>query len=397
MSGDNLEPRWVSVVLPCLNEADAIGAVVDEAFRGIESCGLAGEVIVVDNGSTDGSADVARRHRAKVVFEPRRGYGSAYLAGLDAAVGDIVLMADADGTYDVSDLTEFVSRFREGYDLVLGSRFRGTIVRGAMPWMHRRVGNPLLTGILNLFFGIKVSDAHCGLRAVRRSALPKLSLITTGMEFASEMIVKATGADLRIAEIPIVYRRRVGVSKLRTFRDGWRHLRLLLLFSPTYLFFVPGATLLLLGSIVFIPLMFGPIHLFGREWGIHSMISGAAAILIGFQILFVGLFARTYAVLYLGEHEPRLQRLWSRLRLEHGLLLGVILFAAGIATMVAIFIDWAGDGFGDLQRGHEGLVGLTLLGLGAQTIFGSFFLSILGLRERAQERSRETEDITVRL
>ncbi len=376
----------LSVVLPCLNEEGAVGAVIDEAWRGIESTGLPGEVLVVDNGSTDRSVAVAEEHGARVVHESERGYGSAYLRGLAESRGDLIVMADADGTYPVDDLRPFVKLLEEGNDLVLGSRFRGKIQRGAMPWLHRWVGNPVLTAVLNVFFGVRVSDAHCGLRAVRRSALHRLELESTGMEFASEMILKAAKRGLRVDEVPIEYRPRIGESKLNTVRDGWRHLRFMLVHSSTFLFLIPGAILLLLGLAIMVPLAWGPISLFGLTWYIHAMIAGSTATLVGAQVLQLGLFARTYAVLYLGDSDPLLERHWRRVRLEHGLLGGGVLFLAGAAVLGWIFYDWWSSGFGVLAREHQALFGLTLIGLGLQTMFASFFLSVLRLRGKDPER-----------
>jgi glycosyltransferase involved in cell wall biosynthesis len=372
----------ISVVLPCLNEEGAVGGVIDDAWRGIESTGLPGEVLVVDNGSTDRSAAIAREHGARVVQEPERGYGSAYLRGLAEARGDLIVMADADGTYPLVDLRPFVKLLEEGNDLVLGSRFRGRIQRGAMPWLHRWIGNPLLTAVLNVFFRVRVSDAHCGLRAVRREAVRRLELESTGMEFASEMILKAAKRGLRVGEVPIEYRPRIGESKLNTVRDGWRHLRFMLVHSSTFLFLVPGAFLLLFGLVIMIPLAAGPVTIFGFTWYIHAMIAGSTATLVGAQVLQLGLFARAYAVLYLGDSDPLLERHWGRLRLEHGLLGGALLSVAGAAVLAWIFLDWWSSGFGVLAREHEALFGLTLVGLGLQTMFASFFLSVLGLRGR---------------
>ncbi|MEK6274705.1 MAG: glycosyltransferase family 2 protein [Actinomycetota bacterium] len=371
----------VSVVLPCLDEEEAVGAVIDEAWRGLEKAGVEGEVVVVDNGSTDRSAEVAEDHGARVVHEERRGYGSAYLRGLAEAKGDIIVMADADGTYPLDDLQPFIDGIRNGQDMVLGSRFRGRIQRGAMPWSHRWIGNPALTAILNVFFGVKVSDAHCGLRAIKRSALPVLHLQSTGMEFASEMILKAAKRGLVVGDVPIEYRPRVGESKLNTFRDGWRHLRFMLIHSSTFLFIIPGALLLLLGLAIMLPLAGGPITAFGFEWHIHAMIVGSTATLVGGQVLQMGLFARTYAILYLGDRDPYLPRLWGKVRLEHGLLLGLLLSLTGMGIIAGIFVEWASGGFQALGREHLALLGLTLTGLGVQTIFGSFFLSVLGLRQ----------------
>src|SRR5262245_34045780 len=382
MDAGSTEPVRVSVVLPCLNEEGAVGAVIDEAWQGIESTGLAGEVLVVDNGSTDRSVAIAEEHGARVVHEPERGYGSAYLRGLAESRGDLIVMADADGTYPLADLRPFVRSLEEGNDLVLGSRFRGEIKAGAMPWLHRRVGNPVLTAVLNVFFRVRVSDAHCGLRAVRRSALRRLELDSTGMEFASEMILKAAKRGLRVDEVPIEYRPRIGESKLNTVRDGWRHLRFMLVHSSTFLFLIPGGLLLLLGLAIMLPLATGPVTTFGFTWYIHAMIAGSLATLVGAQVLQLGLFARTYAVLYLGDSDRLFEHHWKRVRLEHGLLAGLILFLIGATVLGWIFVGWWQSGFGVLAREHQALFGLTLAALGLQTMFASFFLSVLHLRGR---------------
>ncbi|MGB2875912.1 MAG: hypothetical protein WBB76_10620, partial [Gaiellaceae bacterium] len=286
-----------------------------------------------------------------------------------------------------------------GADMVLGSRFRGKIHRGAMPWVHRWIGNPMLTAVLNVFFGVRVSDAHCGLRAIRRSVVPSLHLQATGMEFASEMILKAAKRNLRVTDIPIDYRPRVGESKLRTWRDGWRHLRFMLIHSATFLFLIPGAVLLLLGLAVLIPMSAGPITVFGLTLHIHAMIVGSTATLVGAQIVQLGLFARTYAVLYLGDRDRLLEWLWKRLRLEHGLLIGGALALAGFGVLLGIFVEWAASGFGALSRAYLALLGLTLAGLGVQTVFASFFLSVLGLRSdfvlEAQDQAAGKEKLAV--
>lgn len=371
----------VSVVIPCLNEEAGVASVVAEAWAGIQESGRSGEVIVVDNDSTDRSVELAEQAGARVVHEPHRGYGSAYLRGLAEAQGDYVVMADADGTYPLRDLPAFVEQLEAGNDLVLGSRFKGRISRGAMPWAHRWIGNPVLTFILNVFFGVRVSDAHCGMRAIRRDAVPRLELQATGMEFASEMILKASKRKLRVGEIPIDYQPRIGDSKLNTWRDGWRHLRFMLLHSSTFLFLIPGLVLLVIGLAIMLPLATGPVQAFGLTWYIHAMIAGSLATLVGAQVVQLGLFARSYALLYLNEHDPLMERLWTRVRLEHGLLLGAVLTLIGGGVLVAIFVEWASGSFGALGRVHEALFGLTVVGLGVQVLFGSFFLSVLGLRK----------------
>jgi glycosyltransferase involved in cell wall biosynthesis len=370
----------ISVVLPCLNEEEAVGAVVDQAWAGIRSSGRDGEVIVVDNNSTDRSAEVAAKHGATVVSEQRPGYGSAYLAGLAAARGDYIVMGDADETYPIEELGPFVDRLEDGSDLVLGSRFKGKIHGEAMPWLNRRVGNPILTGLLNLFFGVKVSDAHCGMRALRRDALHRLDLHSTGMEFASEMVFKAYRRGLHVTEIPIDYYPRVGESKLNRFGDAWRHARFMLVYSPSWLYFLPGAILFLLGLIGALILAAGPVDIFGRTWEIHTMLACIAGVLVGAQVLQLGVFARTYALVHLNEHDPLIERLHSRIRLEHGLAVGFALLLAGLVMVGVIFGNWAFNGFGRLGHVEATALGFTLFGLGVQVVLGSFFLSLLTMR-----------------
>jgi len=377
----------ISVVVPCLDEEAAVGRVVDQAWEGIERSGRTGEVIVVDNGSTDRSAEVAAEHGARVVFEPRRGYGRAYLTGIAHAHGDSLVMADADGTYPVEQLGDFVDALDSGKDLVLGSRFEGRIHEGAMPWSNRWIGNPILTGLLNRLFGIRVSDAHCGMRAVRRSALRALDLHSTGMEFASEMVFKAVRRNLEVGEIPIDYFPRTGESKLSRFGDAWRHVRFMLLYSPSWLYFLPGFVLLLLGLAGMIVLASGPVDVFGRTWQIHTMLAFVALTLLGAQIVQLGVFARTYAYTHFGENDDLFERLRRRIHLEHGLLFGLGLIAIGAGVLITVFVRWANAGFGALGDEYPTALGVTLVGLGVQTIFSSFFIGLLTMRSRRDEDS----------
>lgn len=369
----------VSVVLPCLNEADSIALCVQKARTAMEAAGISGEVVVADNGSTDGSRDLAREAGARVVVEPRKGYGSAYLAGFAAARGRYIVMGDSDNTYDFTEIRRFLEPLEEGADLVMGSRLKGTIHPGAMPWLHRYVGNPVLTGILNLFFRTGVSDAHCGMRAFRRELLPRLDLRTTGMEFASEHVIRSSKLGLDIREVPIEYHPRAGESKLASFSDGWRHLRFLLVESPTWLFVVPGAILLVVG-ILGGTLVLADVGFFGRR--LHTLIAAAMLSIVGSQVLQLGLYARAYAAYYLGEHDRLFDRFRAGLRLEHGLLAGAFLVAAGVAMVSALVVIWINRGFGELHEEKLAIAGVTLVVLGIQTIFGAFFLSILGLRRR---------------
>jgi len=371
----------VSVVNPCLDEAESIEACVGTALEALRTGRLTGEVVVVDNGSTDGSRELARVAGARVIHERRRGYGNAYHAGFAAARGEYLVMADGDATYDFGQLPRFVALLDEGADLVMGSRLRGTIHPGAMPALHRYVGNPVLTGVLNLFFRTGVSDAHCGMRAFRRDRLAELDLRTTGMELASEQVIRASKLGLDIREIPIDYHPRVGHSKLSSFSDGWRHLRFLLVHSPTWLFVVPGLMMLASGFLAAAAVV-ARIDVFGREWQLHALIAAAMVAIVGSQVLSIGIAARTYAAYYLGERDALFDRLRTRLRLEHGLLVGSCTLLAGLALLVWVVVTWAERGFGDLREEKLAVVGLTLVVVGVQTVFGSFFLSILGLRRR---------------
>ena len=385
----------ISVVIPCLNEEEAVGGVVDQALEGIRRSGRLGEVIVVDNGSTDRSAEIAAGHGATVVREERPGYGSAYLAGLAVARGEYIVMGDADETYPMADLAPFVERLAAGDDLVMGSRFEGTIHGEAMPWLNRHVGNPILTGLLNLLFGVKISDAHCGMRAVRRDALATLDLHSTGMEFASEMVFKAFRRKLRVSEIPIDYYPRVGESKLNRFGDAWRHVKFMLLYSPSWLYFVPGLTLLVVGVFGALALAAGPVTVLGRTWQIHSLFLCMFAILLGMQVVQLGIFARAFAAAHLGETDSFVERAHGRLRLEHGLAGGGILLLAGIVTLLAIFVSWAVGGFGALSHEYATAIGFTLVAVGVQVVLGSFFLSLLTMRTTDPSRATLVERVPV--
>jgi glycosyltransferase involved in cell wall biosynthesis len=369
----------VSVVIPCLNEAETIGVCVSKAMRAMQRGRLSGEVVVVDNGSSDGSPEIASKEGARIVREPRRGYGSAYLAGFTAARGRYIVMGDGDNTYDFDLVDRFIEPLEGGVDLVMGSRLKGRIHKGAMPALHRYVGNPVLTGILNLFYGSGVSDAHCGMRAFRREALPKLDLHSPGMELASEMVIRASKAGLRMEEIPIEYHPRQGQSKLNSFRDGWRHLRFLLVHSPTHLFLAPGAFMLALGFLGMLAVL-SNVTFFGRQWELHAMIAAAMLAIAGVQVIGLGLGARAYGVHHLGERDRLFERFDGRLRLEHGLLAGTVLLVAGIAIGAAVLITWIERGLGALGEEQLAVLSLTLIVVGMQVVFTSFLLSIVGLR-----------------
>jgi len=368
----------LSVVIPCLDEARTISGCVSAARTVLDEHGISGEVVVADNGSVDGSADLARAAGARVVDEPRRGYGSAYMAGFAAARGTYIVMADADLTYPFEEIPHFLAELEGGADLVMGDRL-GNIERGAMPWHHRYIGNPVLTGILNVFFRTGVSDAHCGMRGLRRDILPRLDLRTTGMEFASEMVIRAAKERLRIAEFPIVYRPREGESKLSSWRDGWRHLRFLLVHSPTHLFIVPGLVLGVIGALMS-AVVLTRLHLLGRVWDLHTLVVGMMLVVIATQVLGLGLCAHAYGTYFMGEKDAWFDRMRARYRLEHGLLLGGAIVFVSLAMGGIIFGTWAAQGFGRLGERELAIVATSLFVVGLQVIFSSFLLSILGLR-----------------
>jgi glycosyltransferase involved in cell wall biosynthesis len=368
----------VSVVIPCLNEAGSIEACVHAARKALRDGNYHGEVVVVDNGSTDSSGELAAAAGARVISEPRRGYGQAYLAGLAAAKGEYIVMLDADLTYDIRELPRFIDALEDGGDLVLGNRLQ-QLSPGAMPWLHRYVGNPLLTGMLNRLFGTEVDDAHCGMRAIRREALPRLELRSTGMEFASEMVLRAAKEGLDIRQFPIEYLPRQGESKLATWRDGWRHLRFLLVHSPTHLFLIPGAVMLALGSLIVISVL-AQISVFGRQWDIHAEIGGALLVIVGTQVIGLGLCAQAYGVYFMGEQDTWFQRMRRRYRLEHVLVVSGLIILAGLILGGVLVGIWIDRGFGELSEQRIAVLAATLLTAGIQILFTAFLLSILGLR-----------------
>jgi hypothetical protein len=369
----------VSVVMPCLNEAGSIADAVRAARTAIDGNGYRGEVLVVDNGSTDGSGDLADAAGARVVVEPERGYGNAYRAGLAAARGRYILMLDADLTYPIADLPKFIGALEDGADMVMGDRFE-QIQPGVMPWLHRYVGNPILTGILNFFFRTGVKDAHCGMRALRREVLPRLDLRTSGMEFASEMVIRAGKLGLDIREFPISYHPREGESKLSTWSDGWRHLRFLLVHSPTHLFIIPGAIMAAL-AIAVMATSLTQIEVFGRQWDIHAMIGGSLLLIVGAQVVGLGLCAHTYGTYFMGERESWFDRARGRFRLNQALIVGATVIGIGVVLGAVVVGIWIDRGFGQLSEERLAVLVATLIVVGIQVIFTSFLISILGLRK----------------
>ena len=381
---DSKRPR-VSVVMPCLNEGLTLGSCVDKAVTTMNQLGIVGEVIVADNGSTDGSQAIASQRGARVIPIATRGYGSALRGGIAAARGEYVIMGDSDESYDFTQIGEFVGKLDEGYELVMGNRFRGGIRPGAMPFLHRFLGNPVLSWLGRVFFGCPVGDFQCGLRAFRKDSIDKLDLRTLGMEFSTEMVVKATLFNLRIAEIPTVLSPdgRDRPPHLRTWRDGWRYLRFLLLYSPRWLFLYPGIALFLLGAAIGAWLLPGPRLIGPVTFDYDTLLFGAMAILVGFQSISFAAFSKLFATSEgLLPDDPIMNRLYRYITLEVGLVLGAILILAGASMWIFGLSYWRSHQFGPLDPEKTlrivipGFVSLTL---GTQIILSSFFLSVLGM------------------
>lgn len=378
----------LSIVMPCLNEAETLSACVRKAQAFLARSGVAGEVIVADNGSHDGSPELATSLGARVVSVTEKGYGSALRGGIAAARGRFVVMGDADDSYDFSALDDFLRELRAGHALVMGNRFRGGLQPGAMPALHRYLGNPVLSGLGRLFFRSPAGDFHCGLRAFDRAAIEALRLQTTGMEFASEMVIAATLAGLRIAEVPIVLHPdgRSRPPHLRSWRDGWRHLRFMLLYSPDWLFLLPGVLLLALGLAAGARLTAGPWPLAGAVLDVHSLLVCGFLVILGFQLVVFAASTKQFALRegFLPA-DPRFTWLSRRASLEHGLLLGLGAALIGLVLLVVAVAGWSGTGFGPLDPRvtmRQVIPAVVLLILGMQTLFASFFLSLLGLPRR---------------
>jgi glycosyltransferase involved in cell wall biosynthesis len=378
----------LTVLMPCLNEAETIGACVAKARSYLERAGVSGEVLIADNGSSDGSVGIAERAGARVIREQRKGYGSALRAGIDAARGRYIVMGDADDSYDFTALGPFLEALRGGADLVMGNRFKGGIAPRAMPPLHRYLGNPVLTGIGRLFFRSPVGDFHCGLRGFRTEAMRGLGLATDGMEFASEMVVRATVDGLKIAEVPATLSPdgRSRPPHLRSFRDGWRHLRFLLLLSPRWLFLYPGAALMLLGLASMLWLLPAPRTLLGFGLGVNTLVFSSAAIVCGFQAVTFAIFAKVFAInARLLAPDARVRRFTSLINVEVGMVAGLLLLLAGFAGAAYSLGMWRFAAFGALNPEVSLRVvapSATAMIVGLQLVFSSFFLGVLGLRRQ---------------
>jgi len=372
--------KTASVIMPCLNEEKTVGRCVAKAFAGLKKAGVKGGVIVVDNGSTDRSVKLATKAGARVILESKKGYGQALITGIKAAGGDWLVLGDSDGTYDFSDLEKFFRALEGGADLVLGSRLRGKIKKGAMPFLNRFLGTPTLNLFLRLFYGIKVSDSQTGMRALTKKAAKKLHLRCRGMEFASEMLVRAAQEGLKIKEVPIDYYPRKAPSKLSPFRDAWRHIRFMLLFAPTWLFLIPGGFLFALGALGILLLLRGPVFLFGRGFDFHTMIFASMLVLVGYQIMMLGVFAKVFSwVEGFNRQSLFLPIILRYFQLEKGIFLGAIISLVGLLVGGVTFVNWAKQGFGALWAIRPAIFSMTLVVLGLAIIFSSFFLSVLGI------------------
>jgi glycosyltransferase involved in cell wall biosynthesis len=373
----------VSVVIPCLNEANSLAICIAKAIEAFRGAGLRGEVVIADNGSTDGSVEIAKQSGARVVHVPARGYGAALRAGIGEARGAFIIMGDADDSYDFGEIPRFVEMWRKGSDVVMGNRFRGEIKPGAMPWHHKYIGNPGLTALLNLFFHAGIGDSHCGMRGFTRAIYDRMDLRSTGMEFASEFVIKAAQLGAAISEIPITLHKdkRGRPPHLRSFRDGWRHLRFMLLYAPNWLFLFPGISLVAAGLFLVFWLLPGPRWISPRVGlDLHTMIFGVIFTLLGAQIISIGFFAKVFSYAERFDRSKKsFESALRRFKLEYGLLLGTILFGFGFAGDAWISWQWAASGFGPLSQVRLVLFFSMWLFLGVQIVFSSFFLSMLGI------------------
>ncbi|MFT4669485.1 MAG: glycosyltransferase involved in cell wall biosynthesis [Flavobacteriaceae bacterium] len=381
-----MKPEF-SVVMPCLNEAETLAVCIKKAQGYFELEGINGEVVIADNGSTDGSQAIANKLNARVVDVPEKGYGSALNGGILAADGTYVIMGDADDSYDFSNLNAYVMKLREGYDLVMGNRFKGGIKKGAMPALHKYLGNPVLSFIGRLFFKSKIGDFHCGLRGFNKEAYGKMDMKTTGMEFASEMIVKASLKNLKIAEVPTILSPagRTRPPHLNTWRDGWRHLRFLLLYSPQWLFLIPGILLMVVGVVVSALLISGPLHIGATTFDVHTLLFSSGVALIGFQfVLFYGLTKVFTVENGLLPKSNKYDNLFRSITMEKGLILGFLLMLVGVILSINAYTNWQEINFGDIT--NNGILrivipAVTTMILGVQVILFSLFFSILGLKK----------------
>jgi glycosyltransferase involved in cell wall biosynthesis len=364
-----------SVILPCKDEEDTIGICIKKAFK---TLGKNAEVIVIDNNSHDKSAKIALSQGAIVIKEQVQGYGAALLAGFNAAKGEYIIMCDADATYDLEEIPKLLKH--KSCDIVIGNRFNRQMRKGAMTFMHKYIGNPLLSFTLRTFFKTKTKDTHSGFRLIKKSALERLKLTSKGMEIASEMLLKAAKLRMKVKEVPISYHKRRGQSKMNSFSDGWKHLRLMLLYSPNYLYLIPGFTSLIIGLAIMISLLLGPLKIGAFQFTLHPMFIGSLFAIFGYQIILLWLFSRIYMKTYFDDNDKKIRNILKVLTLEKGLLLGTIIFIVGLIININTLVIWIRSSFGPLYDIKTSIFGLTLILIGLQTIFSSFYMSILGMK-----------------
>jgi glycosyltransferase involved in cell wall biosynthesis len=369
----------ISIVFPCLNEEKTISICIRKAKEVLKKEKLHGEIIVVDNASTDNSRKIAEKEGANVVEEPIKGYGAAYIKGFSVAKGKIIVMCDSDNTYDLNELPALLDNIGR-YDIIMGNRMKKKN-RSSMPWLHRHIGNPLLTLTLNLFFNLRLNDTQSGLRVFKRKIIDTLSFTSIGMEFASEFLIKTSKAGYKIKEVPIRYRPRQGESKLSSFKDGWRILRFMLLYSPFYLFFVPGLLIFVLGFLMMAILLPGPLNLKNFVFDIHPMVLGSGLCILGFQIINLGIYAKVYAVKQKIDRPSRFMRfLEKNANFRRGMLLGSLTFMVGFAYNLFILLKWVYSGFQGMNELRTSIFFMTFIIIGMQIIFSSFYLSVIEVK-----------------
>jgi glycosyltransferase involved in cell wall biosynthesis len=370
----------LSIILPCRNEEQALPTCLNQIKEIIKKEKLNAEIIVSDS-STDKSPEIAMKSGVTLVKHNKEGYGNAYLEGFKKAKGKYIFMADSDLSYDFNYIPKFLNSLKENNDLVIGNRFSNKMEKNSMPLTHKYLGNPILSFTLRLLFQTKIKDSHCGMRAIKKEALEKLNLQTTGMELASEMIIKALKNNLKIKEIPISYKKRVGNSKLNPISDAWRHFRFMLLYNPLFLFFIPGLIFLLIGINTFILLYAGKLQILGIQLYIHPLFLSSLLIITGYQLIIFSIFAKTYAITHLNE-QPIFKNLYKHLTLEKALILGTTITFIGLLIYFSIFYNWINTNLGNLNQIKNSILALTLTTIGIQTIFSAFILSILGIEEK---------------
>ncbi len=381
------EVKDISIIIPCLNEEKSISFCLDEIFDTVKKYGLSVEVIVVNNASTDRTSEIVEEYCKNnkdiiLVEEKTIGYGNAYMRGFSVSSGKYIFMADGDGSYDFRQLNSFIDKLKEGNDMVIGNRFNKENQALPMPWLHRVIGNPFLSFLVRFFFKAKVRDIHCGMRAISKNALSKINLNTAGMEFASEMIIKAAKTKLSISEIDIIYRKRIGDSKLRTFRDGWRHLRFILLYSPLLLFLIPGLLIFALGFVGILLFYFSNPKILGLQFYIHPMFLFSVMMILGYQLVSFAGFAKVYAITHLGDSDKIVESLFKKITIEKVGFLGLLVAFLGMVIYLYIFIKWIYTDEGSLNETKNLIIALTALVLGTQTFFSAFMFSALGIKEK---------------